>query len=81
MSGQESLVSSTNSKRKGPMVLIGGFGVHLDSGERGREREELLKTVKEITKGKGEMTPKQNLKGTTFCPKEESNYFETGWDV
>ena len=31
-------------------------------------------------KGKGEMTSKQNLKGTTFCPKEESNYFGTGWD-
>ena len=35
MSGQESLVSSTDSKRKGPMVPIGGFSVRPDSGERG----------------------------------------------
>ena len=79
MSGQDNLVSPTSSKRKGPMVLIEGFGVHPDSGERGREWEELIRTVKEI-KGKGEMTSKQNLRGPTFCLREESNYFETGWN-
>ena len=74
------VVSLPNSKRKGPIAPIGGFGVQLDSGERGREREELLKTVKETTKGKGEKTPKQNLKGPTSYPKEESSYLEMRWD-
>ena len=51
-----------------------------DSGEQGREREELLKTVKEITKGKGEIIVRLDLKGPITYPKEESNYLETGWD-
>ena len=42
--------------------------------------EELLKTVKEITKGKGEIIPRQNLKGPITYPKEESNYLEIKWD-
>ena len=45
-----------------------------------REREELLKTVKEITKGKGEIISRQDLKGPIAYPKEESNYLQTGWD-
>ena len=43
-------------------------------------QEELLKTVKQITKGKGEIVPKQNLKSTMTYPKEESSYLEMGWD-
>ena len=78
--GQESLMSPSKNKGKGPIAPIGGFGVWPDSGERGREREELLKTVKEITKGKGEIIPRQNLKGPIAYLKEESNYLETGWD-
>ena len=35
VSGQENLVSPISSKIKGPMVQIGGFGVHPDSGKRG----------------------------------------------
>ena len=51
-------MSPSKNKGKGPIAPIGGFGVWPDSGERGREREELLKTVKEITKGKGEIIPR-----------------------
>ena len=75
--GQESLMSPSKNKGKGPIALIGGFGVWSDSGDRGQEREELLKTVKEITKGKGEIIPRQ---GPIAYPKEESNYLEIGWD-
>ena len=78
--GQESLMSSSKNREKGPIALIGGFGVWPDSGERGQEREELLKTVKEITKGKGEIVSRQDLKGTMTYPKEESSCLETGWD-
>ena len=78
--GQESLMSPSKNKGKGPIMLIGGFGVQPDSGERGREREKLLKTMKEITKGKGEIIPRHDLKGPIAYPKEESNYLETGWD-
>ena len=55
-------MSLSKNRRKGPIALIGGFGVWPDSGERGLEREELLKTVKEITKGKGEIISRQDLK-------------------
>ena len=51
-----------------------------DSRERGREREELLRTVKEITKGKREIVSRQNLKSTMIYPKEESSCLKTGWD-
>ena len=51
-----------------------------DSGERGREREELLRTVKEITKGKGEIVSRQDLKGTMIYSKEESSCLKMGWD-
>ena len=78
--GQESLMSSSKNRGKGAIASIGGFGVWPDSGERGPEREELLKTVKEITKGKGEIISRQDLKGSIAYPKEESNYLETGWD-
>ena len=78
--GQESLMYPSKNKGKGPIALIGGFGVWPASGERGQEREELLKTVKEITRGKGEIIPKHDLKGPIAYPKEESNYLETGWD-
>ena len=33
--GQESLMSPSKNKEKGPIALIGGFGVRPDSGERG----------------------------------------------
>ena len=33
--GQESLMSPSENKGKGPIALIGGFGVRPDSGERG----------------------------------------------
>ena len=77
---QESLMSSFKNKGKGPITPIRGFSVRPDSGERGREREELLKTVKEITKGKGEIILRLDLKGPITYPKEESSYLETGWD-
>ena len=77
---QESLISSPENKGKGPIAPRGGFGAWPDSGESGREREELLRTVKEITKGKGEIVPKQNLKSTMTYPKEESSYLEIGWN-
>ena len=38
--GQESLMSSSKNRGKGPIAPIGGFGVWSDSGERGQEREE-----------------------------------------
>ena len=76
--GQESLMSPFKDKGKGLITLVGGFGVWPDSGERGQQREELLKTVKEITKGKGEIISRQNLKGSIAYPKKESNYLETG---
>ena len=72
-------MSPSKNKGKGQIAPIGGFGVQPDSGERGRDREELL-TVKEITKGKWEIIPKQDLEGPISYPKEESNYLETGWD-
>ena len=62
------------------MAPRGGFGVWPDSGERGREREELLRTVKQITKGKGEIVSRQDLKGMMAYPKEESSCLEMGWD-
>ena len=77
---QESLISSSENKGKGPTAPRGGFGVRPDSGERGWEREELLKTVKEITKGKGEIVSRQDLKGTMIYPKEESSYLKMEWD-
>ena len=73
-------MSPFKNKGKGPVKPIGGFGVQPDSGERGQEREELLKTVKEITKGKGEIILRSDLKGPITYPKEESNYLGTGWD-
>ena len=73
-------MSPSKNKGKGPIAPIRGFGVWPDSEERGQEREELLKTVKEITKGKGEIIPRQDLKGPISYPKEESNYLEIGWD-
>ena len=36
--------------------------------------------MKEITKGEGEIIPRQDLKSLIAYPKEESNYLETGWD-
>ena len=36
--------------------------------------------MKQITKGKGEIVPRQNLKGMMTYPKEESSYLEMGWD-
>ena len=36
--------------------------------------------MKEITKEKGEMISRQDLKGLIIYPKEESNCPETGWD-
>ena len=54
LTSQESLISSSENKGKGPIAPRGGFGVWPDSGERGQEREELRRTVKEITKGKGD---------------------------
>ena len=62
------------------MAPRGGFGVRPDSEERDQEREELLRMVKQITKGKGEIGSRQDLKGMMTYPKEESNYLEAGWD-
>ena len=36
--------------------------------------------MKEITKGKGEIILRLDLKGPITYPKEESSYLETGWD-
>ena len=78
--GQESVMSPFKNKGKGPITPIGGFSFQPDSGERDQEREELLKTVKEITKGKGKIILRPDLKGPITYPKEESIYLETGWN-
>ena len=78
--GQESLMSPFKNKGRGPIMPIGGFSVQPDSGERGQEREKLFKTVKEITKGKGEIILRLDLKGPITYPKDESSYLESGWD-
>ena len=70
---QERLIPPFENKEKSPIALRGGVGMWLDSGERGREREELLRTVKKITKGKGEVVSRQDVKGTMIYPK-------MGWD-
>ena len=70
---QEGLIPPFENKEKSPIVPRGGFGIRPDSGERGQEREELLKTVKEITKGKGEIVSRQDVKGMMIYPK-------MGWD-
>ena len=36
--------------------------------------------MKKITKGKGEIVSRQDLKGTITYPKEDSSCLETGWD-
>ena len=77
---QESLIPPSENKGKAPIAPRGGFGVQLDSGERGRKRKELLRTVKEITKGKGEIVSRQDLKGMMIYPKEETSCLKMGWD-
>ena len=74
------MIPPFENKGKGPIAPRGGFGMQPDSGERGQERKELLRTVKEMTKGKGEIVSRQDLKGTMIYPKEESNCFKMGWD-
>ena len=73
ISPQEREISPSDSKEKSPIVPKGGFGIRSDSEERGQEREELIKTVKKITKGKGETVSRPDVKGTIIYPK-------TGWD-
>ena len=75
---QESLIPSSENKEKGPIAPRGGFSMQPDSGEK--EREELLKTVKEITKGKGEIVSRQDVKGMMIYPKKESSCLKMGWD-
>ena len=70
---QERLILPFENKEKSLIAPRGGFGMRPDSGERGQEREELLRTVKEITKGKGEIVSRQDVKGTMIYPK-------MGWD-
>ena len=70
---QEGLIPPFENKEKSPIASRGGFGIRPDSGERGQEREELLRTVKKITKGKGEIVSRQDVKGTMIYPK-------MGWD-
>ena len=77
---QERLIPPFDNKEKSPIAPRGGFGMQPDSGERGREREELLRTVKEITKGKGEIVSRQDVKGMIIYPKEESSCLKMGWD-
>ena len=67
------MIPPFENKEKSPIALRGGVGMRPDSGERGREREELLRTIKEITKGKGEVVSRQDVKDTMIYPK-------TGWD-
>ena len=77
---QERLIPPFDNKEKSPIAPRGGFGMWPDSGERGQEREELLRTVKEITKGKGEIVSRQDVKGTMIYPKEEGSCLKMGWD-
>ena len=76
--GYENIGSSR--KREGPIRPTGGFGVHPDSGERGREREEVLKAIQEITKGNGEMTPMQSFGDSAFYPRGGNTYFRSSWE-
>ena len=73
ISRQERVIPHFDSKEKSLIVPKGGFGIRPDSEERGREREELIRTVKKITKGKGEIVSRQDVKGTIIYPK-------MGWD-
>ena len=77
---QERLIHPFDNKEKSPIASRGGFGMWPYSGERGQEREELLRTVKEITNGKGEIVSRQDVKGTMIYPKEESSCLKMGWD-
>ena len=52
---REGLIPPFENKEKSPIASRGGFGIRPNSGERGREREELIRTIKKITKGKGEI--------------------------
>ena len=74
------MIPPFDNKEKSPIAPRGGFGMRPDSGERGQERAELLRTVKEITRGKEEIVSRQDLEGTMIYPKEESNCLKTGWD-
>ena len=73
---QKGLIPPFENKGKSPIAPRGGFGMRLDSGERGQEREELLRTVKEITKGKGEIVSGQDVKSTMIYPKMGWNRLE-----
>ena len=61
----------SNKRKEGSIKPKGGFGFYPNSGERGREREEVLKPVQEITKGNGEKAPIQNSRGTAPYPRGE----------
>ena len=70
----------SNKQKESSIKPKGGFGFHPDSGERGWEREEVLKTVQKITKGSGEKVAIQNSRGTAPYLREENSHFKSGWE-
>ena len=76
--GFENIRSS--KKRESSIKPIGGFGICPDSGERGQEREEVLKAVQEITKGNEEVIPIQNSRDTAPYLRGENSHFKSGWE-
>ena len=66
---QEGLKPLFENKEKSPIASREGFGIRPDSGERGQEREELIRTVKKITKGKGEIVSRKDMKDMMTYPK------------
>ena len=78
---KEGFESIRSNKQKGSSIKPkGGFGFHPDSGERGQEREEVLKAVQEITKGSGEKVPTHNSRGTAPYLREGNSHFKSGWE-
>ena len=76
--GFESIRS--NKKKESSIKPNGGFGFCPDSGERGREREEVLKAVQEITKGNRGKVPIRNSRGTTPYLRGRNSHFKPGWE-
>ena len=70
----------SNKKKEGSIKPKEGLGFWPDSGERGQEREEVLKAVQEITKGSREKVPMQNSRGTGHYLRGGNSHFKTGWE-
>ena len=68
------------NKEKSPKLQKGGFDIRPDSGERDREREELLRTVKIITKANGDTSARQNASDLISYLNKENTNSKIQWD-